>query len=89
MAMQQDERRTQEGHAEPGRRAAHTNKAGEPKLLRECRLPLTGLRCVHRIITDLATLDVVEGGLKIVELADGVTEEEVRAKTEATIVGGS
>ncbi|RYG32705.1 CoA transferase subunit B [bacterium] len=66
----------------------HTNKAGEPKILRECRLPLTGLRCVHRIITDLATLDVVEGGLKIVELADGVTEDEVRGKTEATIVQG-
>ncbi|RYG48102.1 CoA transferase subunit B [bacterium] len=64
----------------------HTNKAGEPKLLRECRLPLTGLRCVHRIITDLATLDVVEGGLKIVELAEGVGEDEVRAKTEARIL---
>ena len=64
----------------------HTNKAGETKVLKECTLPLTGMGVVDRIITNLGVLDVVEGGLKIVELADGVTEEELRASTDATIV---
>ncbi|MBW6419135.1 CoA-transferase, partial [Celeribacter sp. PS-C1] len=65
----------------------HTNKHGESKLLKECTLPLTGQGVVDRVITNLGVLDVVEGGLKIVELADGVTEDELRAATEATIVG--
>ncbi len=64
----------------------HTNKAGESKLLKDCTLPLTGKGVVNRIITNLGVLDVVEGGLKIVETADGVTEDEIRAKTEAAIV---
>nr|WP_268821538.1 3-oxoacid CoA-transferase subunit B [Octadecabacter dasysiphoniae] len=64
----------------------HTNKHGDSKLLRECTLPLTGKGVVDRIITNLGVLDVVEGGLKIVECADGVTEDELRAATEATIV---
>ena len=63
----------------------HTAK-GHPKILKECTLPLTGLKVVDRIITDLGVLDVVEGGLKIVELAPDVTEDELRSKTEATIV---
>ena len=64
----------------------HTNKAGEPKLLKACTLPLTGTGVVNRIITNLGVLDVVEGGLKIVECAPEVTEQEIRDKTEATIV---
>ncbi|MEC7762363.1 MAG: 3-oxoacid CoA-transferase subunit B [Pseudomonadota bacterium] len=64
----------------------HTNKAGETKLLKACTLPLTGTGVVDRIITDLGVLDVVDGGLKIVELAPDVTEDELRSKTEATIV---
>jgi 3-oxoacid CoA-transferase subunit B len=64
----------------------HTNKAGESKVLKRCTLPLTGQGVVSRIITNLGVLDVVPGGLKIVELADGVTEAELRAATEATIV---
>ncbi len=64
----------------------HANKKGEPKLLRECTLPLTGKGVVDRIITNLGVFDVVEGGLRIVELADGVTEDEVRTYTEATLV---
>jgi 3-oxoacid CoA-transferase subunit B len=63
----------------------HTNKAGESKVLKECTLPLTGKGVVSRIITNLGVLDVVEGGLKIVELADGVSEQELRAATAATI----
>jgi 3-oxoacid CoA-transferase subunit B len=64
----------------------HTNKHGDSKLLRVCTLPLTGKAVVDRIITNLGVLDVVDGGLKIVECADGVTEGELRAATEATIV---
>ncbi len=64
----------------------HTNKAGESKVLKACTLPLTGKRVVNRIISNMGVLDVVEGGLRIVQLADGVTEAELRAATEATIV---
>ena len=64
----------------------HTNKHGESKVLKACTLPLTGKAVVNRIISNLGVLDVVPGGLKIVELADGVTEAELRAATEATII---
>ncbi len=64
----------------------HTSKTGESKVLRACSLPLTGKAVVDRIISNLGVLDVVEGGLKIVELADGVTDAELRAATQATIV---
>ncbi|WP_170761740.1 CoA transferase subunit B [Ruegeria lacuscaerulensis] len=64
----------------------HTNKHGKSKLLKKCTLPLTGKKVVNRIITNLGVLDVVDGGLKIVELAEGVTEDEIRGATEANIV---
>ncbi|WP_071470870.1 CoA transferase subunit B [Roseinatronobacter thiooxidans] len=64
----------------------HTNKAGDSKVLQACTLPLTAQGVVKRIITNLGVLDVVEGGLKIVECAEGVTEDEIRAATEATLV---
>ncbi|WP_298920158.1 3-oxoacid CoA-transferase subunit B [uncultured Roseobacter sp.] len=64
----------------------HTNKHGESKLLRECTLPLTGKGVVDRIITNLGVLDVVDDGLRIVECADGVSEQALRDATEATIV---
>jgi 3-oxoacid CoA-transferase subunit B len=64
----------------------HTSKTGESKVLKACSLPLTGKAVVDRIISNLGVLDVVEGGLRIVELADGVTEAELRAATVATIV---
>ena len=64
----------------------HANKAGESKVLKACTLPLTGKGVVDRIITDLCVLDVVPGGLKLVELAPGVTLDEVKAKTEARLV---
>ncbi len=62
----------------------HTNKAGESKILRECRLPLTGKKCVHMIITDLAVFEVTPDGLVLKEHAADVTVDEVRAKTEAS-----
>jgi 3-oxoacid CoA-transferase subunit B len=65
----------------------HTSKHGESKVLKDCTLPLTGKAVVDRIITNLGVLDVVDGGLRIVELADGVTEADLRAATEATILG--
>lgn len=65
----------------------HANKRGESKLLKECSLPLTGKAVVDRIITGLGVFDVVEGGLKVVELAPDVTMEDVNAQTEATLVG--
>ncbi|MGH6888238.1 MAG: CoA transferase subunit B [Rhizomicrobium sp.] len=64
----------------------HTDKAGNPKLLRACRLPLTGKACVDLVITNLGVFDVTEAGLKLLELAPGVTREDVAAKTEATLV---
>ena len=64
----------------------HTNKHGDSKVLKECTLPLTGKGVVDRIITNLGVLDVVEGGLSIVETAEGVSEDELRAATQATIV---
>jgi 3-oxoacid CoA-transferase subunit B len=64
----------------------HANKHGESKVLPECTLPLTGKGVVDLIISNLGVLEVVEGGLKIVELADGVSEEELRAATLAKIV---
>ncbi|MEI9996677.1 MAG: CoA transferase subunit B [Rhizomicrobium sp.] len=64
----------------------HTDKAGNSKLLKACTLPLTGQRCVHRIVTNLGVFDVVPGGLKLAELAPGVTQDEITAKTQATLV---
>lgn len=63
----------------------HTDKAGRTKLLKKCSLPLTGVACVQRIITNLAMFDVVEGGLRLMELAPGVTREQIAASTEATL----
>ncbi len=63
----------------------HATKEGEPKVLRKCRLPLTGVRVVHRIITDLAVMDVTEEGLRLTEIAPGITVEQVRKVTEADL----
>jgi 3-oxoacid CoA-transferase subunit B len=65
----------------------HQSKSGESKLLQRCTLPLTGAGVVDRVITNLGVLDVVEGGLRIVETAPGVSEADLRAATEATIAG--
>jgi 3-oxoacid CoA-transferase subunit B len=63
----------------------HTGPGGAAKLLRACTLPLTGAGVVNRIITDLCVLDVMADGFALVELADGVTREEVERRTEAAV----
>ena len=63
----------------------HSARDGEPKLLRECTLPLTGQGVVHRVITELGVLDVTPAGFAVAELAPGVTLEELRARTGAEV----
>jgi 3-oxoacid CoA-transferase subunit B len=64
----------------------HTTKSGEPKILRRCRLPLTGLRVVNTIITELAVIQVTPEGLVLEELMPGVTAEDVQNATEARLI---
>lgn len=65
----------------------HTNAKGESKLLRECALPLTGVGCVRKVVTDLAVLDILpEGGFKLIERAPGVSVEEIKEKTVGRLV---
>lgn len=65
----------------------HTNPKGESKILPRCTLPLTGVKCVKRIVTELAVLDVLpEGGFKLLERAPGVTVEEIKSKTAGKLI---
>ena len=64
----------------------HVNKAGESKLLKQCSLPITGVGCVKKIVTELGLFDVTERGFELRELAPGVTVAEVQAKTEGRLV---
>lgn len=64
----------------------HTNPKGESKLLPECTLPLTGKRCVKKIVTELAELDVTNDGFKLVARAPGVTVEEIKSKTAGKLI---
>ncbi|HZB87639.1 MAG TPA: CoA transferase subunit B [Terracidiphilus sp.] len=63
----------------------HTTPDGAAKLLRKCSLPLTGMGVVQRVITDLCVLDVTASGFEVIELADGVTREQVEQRTEAPV----
>jgi len=64
----------------------HTDRKGNPKLITECTLPLTGVNCVKRIVTDLAVVDVTPDGFKLLERAPGVSVEEIVEKTGAPII---
>jgi 3-oxoacid CoA-transferase subunit B len=64
----------------------HTNPKGESKLLPHCTLPLTGVRCVRKVVTDLAVLDVTESGFKLLERAPGVMVEEIKSRTEGKLI---
>lgn len=64
----------------------HTNREGESKLLKRCTLPLTGVGCVTKIVTNLAVLEVTDKGFKLLETAPGVSVEEVQQATEGTLV---
>ncbi|MDB5200280.1 MAG: 3-oxoacid CoA-transferase, subunit [Chitinophagaceae bacterium] len=64
----------------------HTNPKGESKLLPRCTLPLTGVKCVKKIVTELAVLDVTEDGFKLLERAPGVTVEEIENKTAGRLI---
>ena len=64
----------------------HTNPKGQSKLLSKCMLPLTGVRCVKKIVTDLAVIEVTEQGFKLLERAPGVTVEEIISKTEGRLI---
>jgi 3-oxoacid CoA-transferase subunit B len=64
----------------------HVTKKGEKKILNKCALPLTGVACVNRIITDYCVLDVTSDGLELIELAPGVTAEQVQEMTEPRLI---
>jgi len=64
----------------------HVNKAGESKILKNCTLPLTGVKCVKKVVTELAVLQVTDKGFKLLERAPGVTVEEIIKSTEADLI---
>jgi 3-oxoacid CoA-transferase subunit B len=64
----------------------HTNPKGESKLLPECKLPLTGIKCVKKIVTNLAVIEVGAGGFRLLEKAPGVTVDEIKEKTEGRLI---
>ena len=63
----------------------HASKDGKPKILKECNLPLTGRRVVHRIITEIACIDVTPDGLFLREVAPGISARDVQERTEPTL----
>jgi 3-oxoacid CoA-transferase subunit B len=64
----------------------HTNKRGESKLLKKCSLPLTGVGCVTKVVTNLAVLEIKENAFHLLERAPGVSVEEIQNATEGTLI---
>jgi 3-oxoacid CoA-transferase B subunit len=64
----------------------HVNKAGESKLLKECSLPITGIACVKKVVSELGLFEITEEGFVLMEIAPGVTIEDVKSKTEGRLV---
>jgi 3-oxoacid CoA-transferase subunit B len=64
----------------------HTNRAGESKLLKKCSLPLTGVKCVKKVVSDLAVMEITDKGFKLLERAPGVSVEEIQKATEGTLI---
>ena len=64
----------------------HTNKKGESKLLKKCTLPITGVNCVKKVVTNLAVIEITEKGFKLLERAPGVTVEEIKHSTEGNLI---
>ena len=64
----------------------HTNKNGESKLLKKCNLPLTGVSCVKKIVTNLAVIEIVDNKFKLLERAPGVSISEIQNATEGTLI---
>ena len=64
----------------------HTNRSGESKILKQCTLPITGVNCVKKVVTNLAVLEVTEKGFKLLERAPGVSLEEIKKSTEAILI---
>ncbi|MCM2302132.1 MAG: CoA transferase subunit B [Flavobacteriaceae bacterium] len=64
----------------------HTNKKGESKILKRCTLPLTGVKCVKKVVTDLAVLEVTNDGFKLIERAPGVSVQQIKNATEGTLI---
>lgn len=64
----------------------HTSKDGQSKLLKECTLPITGLKCVKKIVSDLAVIEVTDKGFKLLERAPGVSVEDIQKATEGTLI---
>jgi 3-oxoacid CoA-transferase subunit B len=64
----------------------HTNREGESKLLKKCSLPLTGVNCINKVVTNLAVLEVTDKGFKLLERAPGVSVEEIQKATEGTLI---
>jgi 3-oxoacid CoA-transferase subunit B len=64
----------------------HTDREGNSKLLKKCTLPLTGVNCVKKIVTDLAVIQVTPAGFKLLERAPGVSVEEIKKATEGTLL---
>lgn len=64
----------------------HSNKEGESKILKKCSLPLTGVGCVKKVVTELAVLEIKDGKFHLIERAPGVSVEEIKSKTEGDLV---